>query len=165
MALYLNVPYKEKDIAKNLGAKWDPQIKKWYVENRRDYKKFTKWILGDDEEIYILCDYLYIVEEIRTCFKCKNKTTVIGYGVKKYFHVYDSETYGMSTKLNIEEGDNEIHIASHIYPLPDKLLEYLKVRYGYYESYSNTTKSSYLANHCTNCKVIQGDFNLLLRIP
>ncbi len=29
--IYLNVPYNKKDIAKDLGAWWDPQIKKWYA--------------------------------------------------------------------------------------------------------------------------------------
>ncbi|MHA6629156.1 DUF5710 domain-containing protein [Pseudonocardia sichuanensis] len=28
--LYLDVPYAEKDEAKALGARWDPQIKRWY---------------------------------------------------------------------------------------------------------------------------------------
>ena len=56
--------------------------------------------------------------------------------------------------------DDEIHIASHIYPLPEKLLNYLKDNYGYFESYSKTIQCSYLANHCSNCKMIQGDFYL-----
>ena len=34
--LILNVPYREKDDAKALGAKWDPNIKKWYVRNKKD---------------------------------------------------------------------------------------------------------------------------------
>lgn len=49
---------------------------------------------------------------------------------------------------------------SHIYPLTEKFLNYLKDNYGYFESYSKTIQSSYLANHCSNCKVIQGDFYL-----
>lgn len=28
---YLNVPYAQKDVAKKLGAKWDPKKKKWYI--------------------------------------------------------------------------------------------------------------------------------------
>ena len=35
-----------------------------------------------------------------------------------------------------------------------------KEKYNYYESYSKTVNASYLANHCSNCKVIQGDFFL-----
>lgn len=34
----------------------------------------------------------------------------------------------------------------------------MKEKYNYYESYSKTVNDSYLANHCSNCKVIQGDF-------
>jgi len=29
--IYLNVPYEEKDAAKKLGARWDPEQRKWYV--------------------------------------------------------------------------------------------------------------------------------------
>ena len=49
MALILKVPYGEKDEAKALGAKWNPQLKKWYVEKQKDYHKFIKWILGDEK--------------------------------------------------------------------------------------------------------------------
>lgn len=31
--VYLAVPYKEKDLAKSLGAKWDPNKKKWFAPN------------------------------------------------------------------------------------------------------------------------------------
>ncbi len=158
MALYLNVPYEEKDEAKKLGAKWNPQLKKWYVEKRKDYRKFIKWILGDKEQVYILCDCFYIVEGIHTCFKCKNPTRVIGYGIKKYFDVCNPEDYGEEEAWNFE--DDEIHIASNIHPLPAQLLNYLKEQYGYYESYSKTVNDSYLANHCSSCKVIQGNFYL-----
>ena len=30
---YLNVKYSEKDTAKKLGAKWGPNLKKWYAPN------------------------------------------------------------------------------------------------------------------------------------
>ena len=29
--VYLSVPYEEKDEAKKLGAKWNPQKQKWYI--------------------------------------------------------------------------------------------------------------------------------------
>jgi ribonuclease HI len=31
--VYLNVPYSDKENAKNLGAKWDPFKKKWFCSN------------------------------------------------------------------------------------------------------------------------------------
>ena len=29
--IYLNIPYKDKDSAKNLGARWDSIERKWYI--------------------------------------------------------------------------------------------------------------------------------------
>jgi hypothetical protein len=36
--LLLNVPYEEKDEAKALGARWNADIKKWYVFSGKDYR-------------------------------------------------------------------------------------------------------------------------------
>ena len=41
---YLNVPYKEKDIVKLLGARYDGEKKKWYVPQSIDLKLFSKWL-------------------------------------------------------------------------------------------------------------------------
>ena len=40
--IYLNVPYKEKDEAKSLGAKWDSDKKLWYCYNNSE-ELFTKY--------------------------------------------------------------------------------------------------------------------------
>lgn len=44
--LYLDVSYKDKDEAKDLGAKWDfhENIRKWYIDDITEWKKFQKWI-------------------------------------------------------------------------------------------------------------------------
>lgn len=39
----INVPYKEKNEAKALGAKWDSGHKTWYVPMGEDLNKFEKW--------------------------------------------------------------------------------------------------------------------------
>jgi|CXWL01.1.fsa_nt_gi N12 class adenine-specific DNA methylase/antirestriction protein ArdC/phage/plasmid primase-like uncharacterized protein len=45
----INVPFKEKDEAKTLGAKWDRQEKSWYVPANVDLAAFAKWIPVDSE--------------------------------------------------------------------------------------------------------------------
>lgn len=40
----LNVPFAEKDEAKRLGARWDQQLRKWYVPHGIDERDFEKWI-------------------------------------------------------------------------------------------------------------------------
>lgn len=44
MRVYLAVPYAQKDQAKALGARWDPYVKKWYIENPNDLKPFIQWM-------------------------------------------------------------------------------------------------------------------------
>jgi 5-methylcytosine-specific restriction endonuclease McrA len=41
--IYLNVPYSEKEDAKNLGARWEPSVKKWYVSSEIDLTPFRRW--------------------------------------------------------------------------------------------------------------------------
>lgn len=40
---YINVPYREKDEAKELGARWDRQKQSWYVPPGVDTKLFARW--------------------------------------------------------------------------------------------------------------------------
>lgn len=43
--IYLNVPYEEKDQAKELGAKFDSQNKKWFIiGDEVDSDHFSKWM-------------------------------------------------------------------------------------------------------------------------
>lgn len=45
MKTYLNVSYAEKDIVKQMGARWDGVKKSWYVENVEDLSVFGKWFV------------------------------------------------------------------------------------------------------------------------
>ncbi len=48
MAYDLNVPYEEKDLAKSLGARWDPRRRTWYCETLT--KDLRYWYEGDEDE-------------------------------------------------------------------------------------------------------------------
>ena len=41
---FLDVPYVEKNEAKELGAWWDPDKKKWYVPRGKSTRPFERWI-------------------------------------------------------------------------------------------------------------------------
>ena len=64
MVVYLNIPYKEKKVAKEYGAIWDKDIKRWFCEDETNelcniyerYKDIS--IIGEDrsfggDELYI----------------------------------------------------------------------------------------------------------------
>lgn len=42
--VYLNIPYKEKNIAFRLGAYWDSKKNKCYVSKDRNINLFKQWI-------------------------------------------------------------------------------------------------------------------------
>ena len=48
---YLNVPYKEKDEAKALGARWDRKEQAWYVPPGVDMAPFAKWAQGASQAV------------------------------------------------------------------------------------------------------------------
>lgn len=41
--ILLKVPFNEKDQAKALGAKWNAEVKQWYVPQDVDSIPFEKW--------------------------------------------------------------------------------------------------------------------------
>ena len=44
--VYLNCPYSQKEQAKSLGARWDQNMRRWYVclESNVDVAKFQRWL-------------------------------------------------------------------------------------------------------------------------
>lgn len=44
MRVDLNVPFKDKDKAQRLGARWDVAKKTWYVEDVENLEDFLPWI-------------------------------------------------------------------------------------------------------------------------
>lgn len=160
MKLYLNVPYAEKNQAKILGAKWDINVKKWYIDTAyENYVKFAKWLLKDTDEAIIATEYIYIIEGEQRCWKCHQKTKVIGLGIAEYTSIYGEPNEPMY-ELNV---DNDIlHLAwtDNENEIPPKLLKYLKEHYSVKTGYSRTLDADCFANHCDICGAIQGNYFL-----
>jgi hypothetical protein len=47
--MFLNVPYAEKDQARELGARWNPTRKRWYVPDGVALEPFERWLPKDGE--------------------------------------------------------------------------------------------------------------------
>jgi len=47
--MFLNVPYAEKDQARELGARWNPSRKRWYVPPGVGLEPFERWLAKDGE--------------------------------------------------------------------------------------------------------------------
>jgi hypothetical protein len=46
----LEVPFEEKDQAKELGAWWDPDLRKWFIPPGKDIKPFLRWLPEETNE-------------------------------------------------------------------------------------------------------------------
>src|SRR5690606_5184753 len=135
--LYLNVPYKEKDEAKVLGARWDPERKEWYTSNTNNYHFFRKWYYNPSADA-VLYDYIYILMANRTCFRCKKQTQVIALASNDTTLIYEN---------NIKHYNNDIQLFRCIGYLSEILSSFLKDKFNFYYSYSKFTKSYYYGNH------------------
>lgn len=162
MGLFLNVPYKEKDEARALGARWNPEVKRWYVDvPQEEYIKFAKWILRDTDDAIIATEYIFIIEGQRTCWKCGRSTKVIGLGVGEFIHIFDAgngpEYEGPEDYADSSE---ELHLAwtACEEDIPPKLRKYLMETYSVKTGYSQTIGENCFANHCDHCGALQGNY-------
>ena len=92
--LYLDVPYKEKELAKHYGAMWDKDEKKWYIfPNGNRQKDFEQWMFQEDKEIIeiseqqITNDYASKLNQKIVDNIDKRVMTVSGKDIKTYSHL------------------------------------------------------------------------------
>lgn len=162
MALYLDVPYSEKEEAKKLGARWNPKLKKWFVEaSHKEYINFAKWILEGTDDAIIATEYLYIIEGEQKCWKCGNSTRIIGLGIGEYVHIFgEPDAADLEIAEDYVAPGEEVHLAWTFdeREIPPKLLKYLKEHYSVKTGYSKTIGGKCFANHCDCCGALQGNW-------
>ena len=149
MNLLLNVPYAEKEDAKGKGARWNPELKKWYVDDISKAPDIEKWI----PDFNILCSKIVIFEMDRACWKCMQNTLVVCLASDLSFAPEDQ----------YKENKN-LQLFSYIKNMPEALQIHLKAKYDYSPSYSKQIDETYFMNHCNYCNSVQGD-NYLHEIP
>lgn len=166
--LYLNVPYEEKEEAKKLGAKWNPNRKQWYYSGKpSEYIKFAKWLFDIEtcSGVTIICDNIYILEAKMQCWKCKKEISVVGLGIEKFIEIYDTEENDEYGNPIYEErvfgfnNEKELYVTwvENEKECPNFLLKFLKENYNVKVGFSQIVGKTF-ANHCPNCNALQGNF-------
>ncbi len=65
--VYLSIPYCDKDYAKELGCRWDPNRKKWYcIDSDKGKSKISRCVqIWDTPEPYkIINDNIILLSDI-----------------------------------------------------------------------------------------------------
>ncbi|MEJ5144736.1 DUF5710 domain-containing protein [Sphingobacterium sp. MYb388] len=156
MPYKINVPYSEKDTAKAVGAFWDNASKTWYIPDHKHFNDFLKWINIKDISIILKAPY-YLGLNKRECWKCSKETTVISLYSDNFYKYNDDDD---TDEPAFHPVDSKSFVYSLAFIEPD-VANFIHKEFQFYKlGYSKMADSTYWANHCEHCKVIQGDFHL-----
>lgn len=151
----LEVPFSEKDEAKQLGARWDASRKVWFVPDGHSSSAFKRW-MPENLVLNLLADSYLIAKTTTICWKCDERTRVYGFILPE----------GHSHLLQNEESDvwhrfDEPTIIHYVTALkPSVAMRINQFTQNYRIDFSKTTQSHYWMNHCESCGMKQGDFEL-----
>ena len=150
MKMLLNVPYPQKDLAKSKGAKWNPNIKSWYIDDVTKVDSVKQWL----PPFNIICENLYLLKMQHFCWKCGKQMDVVMLATDKSYSDENGEKYQQNVNLQL---------LTYVKSMPGALAKYL-TQYLYRPSLSKTICEDYFVNHCPYCGRITGD-NYLHEIP
>lgn len=160
----LNVPFDEKDEAKRLGSRWDPENKTWYIPDGTYLEPFEKWIPFRN----IRAPYWYIAQTLGACWKCREETLLTSILLPVGHETLEAD----ENDANDEAADSEalqtywmVHkkpaFVFYIDDMPRGISTQLgQLKHYLSKDYSKTTDSRYWMNHCQHCHAKQGDFPL-----
>jgi len=76
---YLFVPPEEKSEVEALGARWDTDSKRWYIDSNEAPATFSRWLPDEepDEEFTITSSESYVAAATTSCQRCHSCIEVI----------------------------------------------------------------------------------------
>lgn len=183
--LLLNVPFSQKDTVKAMGARWNPELKKWFVPEGCPSIPFIPWIeqLKDVGKYSLYSEFYYIGVNACRCWKCDELINLYAFCLPrrhKYLNIdflnADEEETDTAWELSDDDGisimrcesDRTIYTwsenpcfsgVSRITDIDPRALSQIRhYSPAWRPGYSYTAGTSYYANHCPHCARIQGDF-------
>lgn len=175
----LQVPYADKDHAKKLGARWDAAKKVWYIPDGIASDEFSRWLPAESEWKIRSTSY-FIAENVVSCWKCGDRTRVFGLLLPsgcEAFEAVDPADVGFGDDDEYDDKVLQEWLASaessewveideptflfYIQDLSNSVAEKIRGHTRNFRiDFSKTTQSSYWMNHCEQCGMKQGDFEM-----
>ena len=148
---YLFVPPEEKAEVQALGASWDAETKRWYIDTDAPSAPYTRWLPDADtdgsldEEYTIASSDAYIAAARIACPHCHSAIPVICIHCES--GSVDGEPLERFTVCDVWAIDETL--ARQLAPWPD-----------FYQVLEPAQDSGRYANHCRSCKAIIADLYL-----
>jgi hypothetical protein len=162
----LVVPYSDKEEAKILGAAWDPEKRCWYTE-ARDLQPFARWrspqaptsdpvvpaMLPEPELPCVRAPRFALITASTRCWKC-HASIAVSAVVLDQFEEQDPEygDWSAGTDRTMLQCIATLNMSAH--EAINAATPWLK------PGFSRTVDAVYLANHCTHCAALQGEWFL-----
>ncbi|WP_449116731.1 DUF5710 domain-containing protein [Pseudomonas viridiflava] len=167
----LTVPFSQKDEAKSLGARWDPNLKTWYVPEGVEPGPFARWLpvpedldLEHEPEFGVRAPYYYVIESVSDCWKCSSRTRVFSFMLPENHEEFDyfvdeDEDFSLASNLGEWKCHEYRGTVSNVQSLSPKVTKQIRRFTDHFKyAYSKTADSRYLMNHCEHCGAKLGDF-------
>lgn len=146
--IILNVPYKEKDQVKQLGAKWDPQLKVWYIPNGLESKAFTPWLPKPSTQPILKLNSIALLRNLISCWSCKGYCTVYAVCARELTTGEAAIQNGFFVLLEISE-------------MADEFADFLIKRcHNFRHGKLNEHGFKFYRNHCEHCSIGFSDTRL-----
>ena len=80
--IYLNVAPEERDEVRRLGARWDGDSKRWFIECEELGAEFGRWVVDDGqqeavEEFNIVSDRTFVAAATVACQHCAGEIAAL----------------------------------------------------------------------------------------
>jgi hypothetical protein len=141
---------EEKTEVQSLGAHWDDDTKRWYVDLDQPSIKFGRWLPGaeevearEDATFTIVSDQAYVAATTAACQRCRSNIEVIC--------IY-CESGAVSGEVLTR------FTVAHIWGVDEELERQLRHWPNFRRV--DTPDGEYFANHCPCCGVLQDDLYL-----
>jgi hypothetical protein len=144
---YLFVPPEEKSEVQALGALWDTDSKRWYIDSGEPSAKYSRWLpdAEHDEEFTITSTEVYVAAATTACQRCHSAIKVI------CIHCESGMVRG-------EPLDR--FAVSDVWAINDSLARQLGQWPNYRKVIVQSAEDGHFANHCPNCRAPQDDMYL-----
>ena len=127
---FINVPYAEKNEAKELGAKWDKDNKSWYIPTGADQAKFEKWLKPTEKEPTL--DPKQAIEKVAKeyGFNEDSLNNKLVHGDFFIEHHAKASSFNQTTVLNDVPYTNRLTMISHNEPNLEDLKKAIETHTG-----------------------------------
>lgn len=101
--IWLTVPYRERQQAKALGARWDPNKSAWYINSKKNLGLVERWMCFSSHLSRVrVLRYCYLLQRRYLCSRCNNMMPVYCLAIRQFMLGQQKELHtGCFTLFNI----------------------------------------------------------------